>query len=205
MDKNSANNRFRENSLNENLNDRGHNSTENTVDSVQNLSTNHQVTNIIRKMKPSGSPCPLDQVSVICFKRCPFLRSYLTDLIHAVLSSGSIPSEWKKACTILIDKKGDTSVPSNFRPITLENIPLKVFTSCIRNAMYSFLTANNCIEHNIQKGFTPNISGTLEHTTQMANIINTARSKQRSLIITLLDLKNAFGEVHHNLITSVVN
>ena len=32
MDKNSANNRFRENSLNENLND--------TVDSVQNLSTN---------------------------------------------------------------------------------------------------------------------------------------------------------------------
>ena len=71
--------------------------------------------------------------------------------------------------------------------------------------MYFFLTANNYIEHNIQKGFTPNISGNLEHTTQMANIINTARSKQRSLIITLLDLKNAFGEVHHNLITSVLN
>ena len=167
--------------------------------------TYHQVTNIIRKMKASGSPCPLDQVSIICFKRCPFLRSYLTDLIHAVWSSGSIPSEWKKACTILIHKKDDTSVPSNFRPITLENIPLKVFTSCIRNAMYFFLTANNYIEHNIQKGFTPNISGNLEHTTQMANIINTARSKQRSLIITLLDLKNAFGEVHHNLITSVLN
>ena len=39
----------------------------------------------------------------------------------------------------------------------------------------------------------------------MARIINTARSKQRSLIITLLDLKNAFGEVHHNLITSVLD
>ena len=134
-------------------------------------------------MIASGSPCRLDQVSIICFKRCPFLRSYLTDLIHAVWSSGSIPSEWKKACTILIHKKDDTSVPSNFRPITLENIPLKVFTSCIRNAMYFFLTANNYIEHNIQKGFTPNISGNLEHTTHMANIINTARSKQRSLII----------------------
>ena len=68
-----------------------------------------------------------------------------------------------------------------------------------------FLTANNYIQHNIQKGFFPNISGNLEHTIQMANIINTARSKQRSLIITLLDLKNAFGEVHHNLITSVLN
>ena len=39
----------------------------------------------------------------------------------------------------------------------------------------------------------------------MARIINTARTKQRSLIITLLDLKNAFGEVHHNLITSVLD
>ena len=164
-----------------------------------------QVTNIIRRMKASGSPCPLDQLSIICFKRCPFLRSYLTDLIRAVWLSGSIPSEWKKACTVLIYKKGDTNTPSNFRPITLETIPLKVFTSCLRNAMYSFLTSNNFIEHNIQKGFTPNLSGTLEHTAQMANIINKARIKQRSLVITLLDLKNAFGEVHHNLISSVLD
>jgi hypothetical protein len=66
--------------------------------------------------------------------------------------------------------------------------------------MYSVLTANNFIEHNIQKGFTPNLSGTMEHIAQMANIINKAWIKQRSLVITLLDLKNAFGEVHHNLI-----
>ena len=94
------------------------------------------------------------------------------------------------ACTILIHKKGETSVPANFRPITLENIPIKVLTSFLRDAMYSFLTANNYIEHNIQKGSTPNISGTLENTAQMARIMNTARSKQRSLIITLLDFKN---------------
>ena len=37
----------------------------------------------------------------------------------------------------------------------------------------------------------------------MANI-NKARIKQRSLVITILDLKNAFGEVHHNLIQSVL-
>ena len=38
----------------------------------------------------------------------------------------------------------------------------------------------------------------------MPNIINKARIKQRSLVITLLDVKNAFGEVHHNLIQSVL-
>ena len=44
----------------------------------------------------------------------------------------------------------------------------------------------------------------LEHTSMMAFVINKARLKQRSIIITLLDLKNAFGEVHHNLIKSVL-
>ena len=39
----------------------------------------------------------------------------------------------------------------------------------------------------------------------MADIINKARTKQRSLVITLLDLKNAFGEVHHNLIQTALD
>ena len=159
--------------------------------------TYKEITNVIRKMKLSGSPCPLDQI-------CPYLRSYLTEIIHAAWSRGVVPSEWKKACTILIHKKGETNDPANFRPITLESIPLKVFTSCLRNKTFEFLSDNNYIEQNIQKGFTPKLSGTLEHTAQMAHIINTARTKQRSIVITLLDLKNAFGEVHHNLIYEVL-
>ncbi len=38
----------------------------------------------------------------------------------------------------------------------------------------------------------------------MAYIINQARIKQRSIVITLLDLKNAFGEINHNLIQCVL-
>ena len=43
------------------------------------------------------------------------------------------------------------------------------------------------------------------HTSQMSYLINHARIKQRSLVITLLDLKNSFGKVHHSLITEVLN
>ena len=87
-----------------------------------------KITSIIRRMKSSSSTCPIDKISVICFKRCQ-----------------------------------------------------------------------------IQKGFTHQISGTLEHTAMMSHIIDKARIKQRSLVITLLDLKNAFGEVYHNLIKSVLS
>ena len=40
--------------------------------------------------------------------------------------------------------------------------------------------------------------------THTAYIIRKAKLKQKSLVITLLDLKNAFGEVHHNLIPKVL-
>ena len=60
------------------------------------------------------------------------------------------------------------------------------------------------VDNKVQKGFLPKLTGTFEHTAQMANIISTARIKQRSVVITLLDLKNAFGEVHHNLISEVL-
>ena len=151
-------------------------------------------------MKSSGSPCPLDKISMINLKRCPYLRSLLTNIIRVVWESGYVPMEWKKACTVLAHKKGTSHNPANFRPITLES----VFTSCLRDSVFSFNKQNEFIESEIQKGFTPKIAGVLEHTSMMGNTIDNARINHRSVAITLLDLKNSFGEVNHNLIQEVL-
>ena len=82
---------------------------------------------------------------------------------------------------------------------------MEILTSLIGNKMFSLLSKNKYVEHEVQKGFTPKVSGTFEHTSQMSYLINHTRIKQRSLGITLLDLKNAFGEVHHSLIMEVRN
>ena len=99
---------------------------------------------------------------------------------------------------MLIYKSGETDIPSNFRPITitLETVPLKIFTSILRNRMYRFLNENNYIENSIQKGFVSGMTGTFEHIAHLAQMIKQAKLKQRSIVVTLLDLKNAFGEVH---------
>ena len=120
-------------------------------------------------------------------------------------SSGVVPSTWKSACTVLVHKKRATDNPSNIPLVTLESVQLKIFTSCLSNSIFKFLTENNFIKTAIQQGLYPKISGTLEHTAQMAHVINQARVKQRSLVIILLDLKNAFGEVHHKLIEQVLS
>ena len=50
----------------------------------------------------------------------------------------------------------------------------------------------------------PKISETYEHKQQLAQIIRHEKLKQRTSVVTLLDLKNAFGEVHHNLILEIL-
>ena len=143
-------------------------------------------------MKSNGSPCPLDQIPVIAFKRSTYLRSYLTKIIQGAWCNRTIPEAWKRAVTILIHKKDSTHDPANFSPITLQSIPLKVFTSAVRSKLFVYLMKNNYTETNIQKGFTPGMTGTYEHTAQLAHIIRQAKKKQRSLAVTLLDLKKCF-------------
>ena len=129
----------------------------------------------------------------------------MTAVLEEVWESGKIPEVWEKATTILIHKKESREDPANFRSITLESVPLKILTSLIRNEMSYFLSENKYLEYEIQKGFTPKVSGTFEHTSQMSCLINHARIKQQSLVITLLDLENAFGKVHRSLIMEVLN
>ena len=75
------------------------------------------------------------------------------------------------------------------------------FLTDFRNRIYAFLCKNQYIE---TKGFWTGISGTIEHTELMSHLINHAGQKQRSLVVTLIDLKNAFGEVHLELIRAVL-
>ena len=155
-------------------------------------------------MRASGSPCPLDQIPVIVFKRSAYLRSYLTVIMNRIWASGKIPEAWKKAVSILIHKKDSTDDPQNFRPITLQSVALKIYTSSLRNKMFYFLKINGFIEQSIQKGFTPRLSGTYEHTAHLAHLIRQAKKRQRSLVATLIDLRNAFGEVHHRLLPLIL-
>ena len=66
------------------------------------------------------------------------------------------------------------------------------------------MTDNNYIDKNLQKGFWKGADGVTEHTEMLSHILKTAKKEQRSITVALLDLRNAFGEVHHNLISAAL-
>ena len=63
----------------------------------------------------------MDQLSILILQKCPMARTILHLIICECWRSRRIPECWKRSATILIYKKGDTSDPGNFRPITLHS------------------------------------------------------------------------------------
>src|SRR6218665_2447808 len=95
---------------------------------------------------------------------------------------------WKRAATILVYKKRETSDPANFRPITLQPVWCKIFTTILKNRVYSFLLDNDFIDKKIQKGFWPKMDGVSEHTELLTHLIADGKRNARSLVVSLMDL-----------------
>ena len=61
-----------------------------------------------------------------------------------------------------------------FRTISLLNMEWKVFFAAISRRMMSYMLANKCIDVAVQKGSIAGISGCLEHTGVLTQIIKVA-------------------------------
>ena len=166
--------------------------------------TYKEVTSCVKKARSSASASPIDQLSILILKKCPMARTILHKILVECWTQKKIPKCWKNSATILIFKKGDTSDPGNFRPISLQAVWYKILASLMKRRLFKFLSQNNYLDMKKQKGFWPGIDGVSEHTEILTHLIKDAKIHSRSLIITLLDLKNAFGEVHHELIKSAL-
>jgi Reverse transcriptase (RNA-dependent DNA polymerase)/zinc-binding in reverse transcriptase len=159
-----------------------------------------QVATAINRCKSNASACPFDQLSVIILKRCPILRTMLHHIITSCWAQRTVPNCWKIGGTVLIYKKGNTDDPENYRPITLQPVWYKIFSSVFSSKIYNFVSKNNLLDMKIQKGFCKGIDGVSEHTETLAHLLRDAKHAQRALTVVLLDLRNAFGSVHHELI-----
>ena len=121
-------------------------------------------------------------------------------VVGSLLGKDSVSKIWKRASVTLIHKKGDVADPNNFRHIALQPVIGKIFNSFIKNRIWKYLTINNLLNTSMQKGFWPGSNGVTEHLELIDYLLEHQKSLKREIFIVLLDLKNAFGEVHHSLI-----
>ena len=89
------------------------------------------------------------------FLGCPELLCYLHLLFNALLSHSYLPHEFLcgSISPILKDRNGDTTNPSNYRPITLGPLFFQIFEYALYNKFGNFLSCDN-----LQFGFKRSLS-----------------------------------------------
>ena len=93
--------------------------------------------------------------SICMLKICGnFIYKTLQLTFRSCIENGKFPSEWKKANTVPVHKKGNKQTLENYCPVSLLPICGKVFERLIYNSLFEFLIENKLISSN-QSGFKP--------------------------------------------------
>ncbi|KAK3520314.1 hypothetical protein QTP70_021348 [Hemibagrus guttatus] len=162
-----------------------------------------EVLQITRSCNPTT--CPLDPVpSAMLQTISPDLLPFITTVINGSLTSGHVPTAFKKARVIPILKKPalDPSDISNYRPVSLLSFLSKILESVVCNQLSDYLMQNNLHDPN-QSGFKA------AHSTETALLavtekLHAARSAKLSSVLILLDLSAAFDRVNHKTLLSTL-
>ncbi|KAK3565328.1 hypothetical protein QTP86_005496 [Hemibagrus guttatus] len=176
-----------------------------TTPSLTQLSTvaAEEVLQIIRSCNPTT--CPLDPIpSAMLQTISPDLLPFITTVINGSLTSGHVPTVFKKSRVIPILKKPalDPSDISNYRPVSLLSFLLKILERVVCNQLSDYLMQNNLHDPN-QSGFKA------AHSTETALLavtekLHAARSAKLSSVLILLDLFAAFDTVNHKTLLSTL-
>ena len=118
-----------------------------------------EIIKAINKMKSNASPGP-DGLPPVLFKSVKYqLAGPLVIMFSLFFQFGCLPDEWKTAIVKPIFKKGNSSDPSNYRPISLTCVCCKLFESILKNHLLTYFIKNSFISK-AQHGFLGNHSTT---------------------------------------------
>ena len=140
----------------------------------------------------------MSRVNKVILKNLPDAMIELyTETTNETLSMGYFPDLYKKGLFRFIGKPGKspTSV-ENYRPISLLEVPFKIFEKVIQSRLLKHLHDNNLINVN-QYGFTKG-RGTQTALAKLYEIVAISQAEGRGCNVVSRDIKKAFDKVWHD-------
>ena len=134
-----------------------------------------EVRQVLFQMHPSKSPS-LDSMSPFFFQKFwNIVGVDVTDAILSFLNSGHMLHKMNYSHIVLIPKKNDPSLMSDYRPINLANVVSRILSKVIANRLKPVLP--NVISNN-QSAFVPNRL-IIDNTTVAYELLHRMRNKKK--------------------------
>ena len=154
------------------------------------------ISNILRNLKTHSAAGP-DRLPPIFYKYTSKTITHPLSIIYRTfIDIHQLPSEWKHSIITPKFKKGDTSNPSNYRPIALTCTACKILESIISSQLNDFLLSHKLLNKQ-QHGFLKRYSSA----TNLLDSINDwsiSLHNRSSTIVAYVDFQRAFDSLSHN-------
>ena len=69
----------------------------------------------------------------------------LTKLYQFLLNTGEVPADWKNAFVVLVFKKGEKHIPSNYRPVSLTSVVCKLLEHIVHILVMRHFDCNRIV------------------------------------------------------------
>ena len=158
-----------------------------------------EIREIIKKARAASAPGP-NGVPYKVYKYCPQILRVLWSNLRGIWKAGTIPKTWRKAEGCLLPKEDGAQEIDKFRTVSFLNCEGKVFFKHMSKGITQYAVANDYIDQSIQKAGIPGISGCLENTSLISQMILEAKEKQKSLVSVWLDIAKAFLSIPHQVV-----
>ena len=144
-----------------------------------------EVKDIIKKARAASAPGP-NGVSYKVYKNCLRLTKRLWKLMKVLWRNGRVAKSWMTSGGCFIPKEEAAKEIKQFRTISLLNVEDKIFLAVFARRLTAYLLRNNYMDIAVQKGGIPGISGCVEHTSVLTQIIQEAKENKGDLAHNLL-------------------
>ena len=155
--------------------------------------------------KRNGAAPGLNALTYVIFKNCPSILRCLHRICTHVYKTRQVPEDWATAFVVLLQKSDSLDQPEEFRPIAITNTAGKLFFSIISERLQKFMVKNKYIKTTTQKGFLFGVPGCIEHSFALVEALRRVKQDKRAIVLSWIDLANAYGSVKHNLIQFALN
>ncbi|CAC5364670.1 unnamed protein product [Mytilus coruscus] len=141
-----------------------------------------EVQDVLKKAKAASAPGP-NGIQYRVHKNCPKLTRRLWKLLTVVWRRKKMIDAWYKAEGCFISKEENSRKVEQFRTISLLNIEGKIFLAVLAKRTTRFLLSNKYRDISVQKGGMPEVSGCIEHTSVLTQILREAKEKKSDFAV----------------------
>ena len=130
----------------------------------------------------------------------PKLLDFMVDCYNRLLEHEICP-EWSNCGLVPAHKGGDTSIPKNFRPLTVIPLVVRIWDSVISKKLGELLKKYGVIDTLVQRGVLSGVGGLTQNLLDVNRAMCSMSDYESCFFI---DITNAYGSVNYGLLCHIL-